>query len=364
MLLDALSRSFPVPRYLSTPAAGLDISDASIKWLELLPAKHGYRVASFGREPLESGIVVNGAVKNESALTEALRAVREKLTVSSAVHAALPEEGAYVFSMRIPEGSSRAQIISMVEFELEGRVPIPPAQAIYDFDIVPDHTGSPASEAAVVVFVRDLAEQYADVCASAGVELQSLEIEARSIGRAVSHPSGDGAHLVVDFGRDRTGFAVVKRGVPIFTTTVGVGGRALTDALSEHLKLDDEEEILRFKNEQGLVSAKGKEAGTEAAASIASALADEVLQHYRFWNSRRDERRERELPLESVMLLGGSANLFGLPDYIAGKVQAEVEVPNVWRNVCSFDEYIPPITRRASLQYATVIGLALRNYMV
>jgi Tfp pilus assembly PilM family ATPase len=59
--------------------------------------------------------------------------------------------------------------------------------------------------------------------------------------------------------------------------------------------------------------------------------------------------------------VGGSANLKGLADYIAGRAQAPCERGNVWRNVASFDEYIPPIDKRRSLQYATAIGLALRG---
>ena len=31
--------------------------------------------------------------------------------------------------------------------------------------------------------------------------------------------------------------------------------------------------------------------------------------------------------------------------------------------VCNFDEYILPINRRMSLQYATAVGLALRSFL-
>ena len=67
------------------------------------------------------------------------------------------------------------------------------------------------------------------------------------------------------------------------------------------------------------------------------------------------------MPVERVYLLGGSANLKGFPEYIAGKVHAQTERPDVWRNAFSFDDYIPPIDYRTSLQYATAIGLALRS---
>jgi Tfp pilus assembly PilM family ATPase len=69
-------------------------------------------------------------------------------------------------------------------------------------------------------------------------------------------------------------------------------------------------------------------------------------------------------PVSHVVLVGGSANLRGLPEYIAGRVQAPCVLGDIWDRVSDFDSYIPPIDRRTSLQYATAVGLALRPYTV
>src|SRR3989344_4606798 len=127
------SRWFPRPHVLLPPAAGIDISDASIKWIVLDEGSGGREVRSWGHESLPEGIVVNGVIKDVPALSNVLATVKVKAGVECA-HAALPEEAAYVFSMMVPEGSSRQQVLSMIEFELEDRVPIQPAVAVYDFD--------------------------------------------------------------------------------------------------------------------------------------------------------------------------------------------------------------------------------------
>lgn len=362
MFLQTFSRLFPTPHALYPPAAGLDITDASVKWLELAPHGESFRVLSYGFEPLPEGIVVNGVVEDVEGLAAALTSVRMKWKGHARAHAALPEEAAYVFSIHVPKGSSREHILSAIEFEFEGRVPLPIAQAVYDFDIVEEH-GAEGMEVSVAAFPKALANSYVEACALAGIELLSLELEARSIARAVCSPTSlSGAYLLADFGRNRTGFAILKHCIPIFTTTVNIGGRGLTEALMKKLSLS-EDGARAFKNEHGLVPGEGIAAGTESALALASAFADEVLQQYHFWNTRRNPLGEREVPLSGVLLVGGSANLRGLADYVSGRVQAPVERPNVWRNVCNFDEYIPPIERRASLQYATVIGLALRGHM-
>jgi type IV pilus assembly protein PilM len=361
-LSKGVTRWFPTPRLLLPRAAGIDISDSSIKWLSLAPESAGYRIDSWGEEPLQSGVVVNGAIQDVQALALALGKVKARLPGIHCAHAALPEEAAYVFSMHVPEETSREQTLRMIEFEFEGRVPIAPNASVYDFDVILKHDDGEGQEIAVAVFPRELAQSYTAAFDAAGITLLSLELEARSIARAVSSRAPDEPiTLLVDFGRARTGFAVLKRGIPIFTSTVEVGGDALTHALMEKQSLS-EGEVEVFKNEQGLLpESSAKSSGADPVTPVASALADEVARHYHYWDTRRNERGERVTPVSHVLLVGGSANLKGLTDFIAARVQAPAEIGDVWRHVYDFDQSIPPISRRRSLQYATATGLALRG---
>ncbi|MSU73998.1 hypothetical protein EXS56_02565 [Candidatus Kaiserbacteria bacterium] len=361
-LSHTLARWFPTPAMIYPPAAGIDISDASVKWLVLEPYKSRYRIASYGEIPIEAGVVVNGTIKNVEALAHALAETKKHLEGVACAHAALPEEAAYVFEMHVPEGTDHDQAISMIEFGFEGRVPIAPAAAVFDFDIIQKHDDGIGEDIGVAVFSRELAEAYVDAFDRAGIQLLSLEIGARSIARTISSDAPDEpVTLLVDFGRARTGFAVLKLGIPIFTSTVEVGGDMITNAVAEKLSLSPEE-TQTFKNEQGLFPDAGaKSPGMEAIVGTASALADEVARHYHYWDTRRNEKGERMTPVGRVVLVGSSANLKGLSDYIAGRVQAPTEVADIWRHVCNFDEYIPPLDRRESLQYATAAGLALRS---
>ena len=354
-----------MPRALLPRAAGFDISDASIKWLVLDGEPKSMRIHSYGQELLEEGVVVNGVVKDPSRLADALIRSKGSLKGIDCAHAALPEEAAYVFSMHVPEDSSHEQILRMIEFELEGRVPIAPAAAVYDFNVILRSAGG-GEEIGVAVFPRELAEAYVGAFSAAGIRLLSLEVEAGSIARAVSSGREDEpTTLLVDFGRARTGFAVLKRGIPIFTSTVSVGGEVMTRAVMQELSLSAEEAEV-FKDNKGLLVDRAdkraeKAPGIEALSSAASALADEVVRHYHYWDTRRDEHGERMTPIARVFLVGGTSNLRGLADYIAARVQAPTVRPDIWQNVCSFDEYIPPIDRPTSLQFATAVGLALRG---
>jgi Tfp pilus assembly PilM family ATPase len=213
------------------------------------------------------------------------------------------------------------------------------------------------------VFPKELAESYAEAFSIAGISLLSLEVEASSVARAVSDGEVEApVTLLVDFGTLRTGFAVLKRGIPIFTSTVTLGGESIDKAIVAKLSLSPEE-LETFKNEEGLFAKGGKNSpAVEILAGTVAALSDEIARHYHYWDTRRNDKGERMTPVERIYLLGGGANLKGIGDYIAGRVQVECIRPNVWQNVCSFDEYIPPIGRRDSLRFATAIGLALRSF--
>lgn len=358
----AFGRWFPTPSILAPQSAGIDISDSSVKWLVLAPLKGAHRIISWGDIPLPPNVVVGGVIQDVEALAETLAEVKKSLGGIAFAHAALPEEAAYVFSMHVPEGAARDQVLRMIEFEFEGRVPITPATAVYDFDVILKHDDGEGEEIGVSVFPRDLAESYVAAFEMAGITLVSLEVEARSIARAVARGEEDEPiTLLVDFGRARTGFAVLKRGVPIFTSTVEVGGDGITKALMEKCSMTAEE-AEAFRNEKGLRAESGeKSEEMQVVMGTAAALADEVMRHFHYWDTRRNERGERMTPVGQILFVGGSANLRGLTDYIAARVQAPTACANVWRHICDFNEYIPPIDRRQSLQFATAVGLALRT---
>ncbi len=357
----ALLRYFPAPKLLIPRTAGIDITDGSVKWVALTPDSHGFMVHAYGDLSLQSGVVIGGVVRDISRLAAVLVEVRKKLGNITHVHAALPEEGAYVFSMRIPAGVRDEEVVHMVEFELDGRVPIPVSEAVYDYDVI-GKTSEGETEIGVVAFSRELVEGYASAFKSAGFSLLSLEIEARSAGRAVTALQEEkSVTLLVDTGKQRTGFAILKNGIPIFTSTVDVGGGDMTRIVMDGLHLSEKEALL-FKNEHGLLASDDASLPIrKQLESVADAIAQEVSRHYRFWDTRRNEHGERVTPVGQIYLVGGNGNLRGLTEFIASKVHAPTERPNIWRNVLSFDDHIPPIDRRTSLQFVTAVGLALRG---
>ena len=61
-MMEILSRIFPPPRYLQMPALGMDISDRSLKFVEILEKGGALRLGRFGKRTLPEGLIEAGEI--------------------------------------------------------------------------------------------------------------------------------------------------------------------------------------------------------------------------------------------------------------------------------------------------------------
>ncbi len=369
--VERLLRSFPVPSHIAMPAVGLDVSDHSVKFLELIQHKNGFRVGRFATEEIPEGIIVGGTIARRDALRDVLSAFRQKHNLSF-VRASLPEEPGYIFTTQVPAVSSD-ETRSLLTFKLEEHVPIAPKDAVADYDVVMSDavTGVPATQhiVAVSVFPEKFAQDYADLLHTAGLTPVSLEIEAQAIARSVI-PNGDSdTCMVIDLGRMRSGLSVATGGIVRFTTTIETGGDALSAAIKQALPNATEEDIVRIKNDEGLAHHDNAEVKA-AMEKFTETLRASIEKYYLYWQTHKDVKDGQKEPhtdmlgnqtIRKIILAGGYANLAGLPEYLARELRVKTVRANVWGNAFSVDDYIPPITYRDSLSYASAIGLALHR---
>ncbi len=350
---------FAPPKFLTMPAIGIDVSDCSIKYAELFLTHSGYRLGRYGNIPLQSGIVEGGRIVNQVDLANALDKLRQEHNLSF-VRAALPEEQIYFFRARFPNGS-RETLRSTIELALEEHVPIPAADAVFDFEIV--DSSETDADVAVTVATTNTVESYSDAFRAAGLTLLSLELEANSIARSVVKMDDSSAHLIVDFGEARTGVSIVCNGDVCMTSTVSVGGEMLTDAISRHLKLSLIE-AENLKREFGLQKNSEHEELFAILLTNIAILRDEINKHLIYWHTHPDESGTPRPEITKILLLGGDSNLPGLPEYLSASLRIVVEIGDVWTNVSLPERGIPELSRADSLGYATAIGLALyqENY--
>ena len=73
MRLPNLSRFFPVPKYIEPSILGLDISDRSLKFAELVLKDGHLELEKFGSRVIPEGLIKSGEIINKDALIEYLK---------------------------------------------------------------------------------------------------------------------------------------------------------------------------------------------------------------------------------------------------------------------------------------------------
>ena len=143
--------------------------------------------------------------------------------------------------------------------------------------------------------------------------------------------------------------------VPVFTSSVPLSSQMMTDAISKNMGLPFEE-AERLKIQEGLGSLSTPSPQMDAVRPILENLAKEIERSMDFYFStlRYSDR------LDAVIFCGGGANTKGMLPFFSRRLRQNVEFGNPWMNL-RLGNIVPPITRERSVQYSTVIGLALRG---
>jgi type IV pilus assembly protein PilM len=361
-VLGTLQKLFPPPTYITLPSIGVDISDTSLKYVAF-EREHSHDIdltlKKWGDINVPEGVVERGNVHDKGVLVNVLREVK-KQTGAEYVNVSLPEERAYLFETTIPKRTPRKDIRGLLEFRLEENVPLSPRDAYFDFTMVGTDEETGDYRVAVAVYAQDTINNYYEACIEAELLPISFEIEAQAIARSTIPRGITDACMIVDFGKTRMGVGIVYHGVLMYTSTIDVSGEQLSAAMRHVLGDRPESELTTWKNTKGIVATPDNRDVAKALEEIMKGMVDELGVRMHYWHTRKIDRGERQI--QKILLCGGSANLWGLPEYLTDALNIPTERARVWQNAFSLETFVPPITRKYSYGYATAIGLALRGF--
>lgn len=352
----------PPPDYLRMPILCLDLSDKSLKYMELRRKNGALSVGRFGIYALEEGMIEGGEIKQKEKLISFLKPIKEKLKTEIVI-ASLPEEKVFLSRIKFPL-MDEYRIKEALSLQLDEYVPLSAAEAIFDYDII----NKPAENKEqthlhlnLAAFPKSFVESYRDVFFGAGFVPAAFEMEAQAFARAVVPEEEIGSIMIVDFGRSRTTFAIVSNSKVQFATTIALAGEEIEKTFITQLKIG-RPQVEAAKRDIGLIKRKGNEALFESLKPIVSVIKDEAAKQAAYWESR-NEVGEKNEKISKIILCGGESTLAGLPEFLSYELKIKAELGNPWINVASFENYIPEIEARDSLAYSTVIGLALRQWI-
>jgi len=348
---------FPIPNFFAAPSFGLDISDESIKYVELIETRRGLGLGRYGEKDIPAGIIESGKIKDPKRMQEIMTALRKEAGMKS-VRVSLPEEQVYLFNHNL-EKSGIEDIRESIELVLEEHIPINAEDAIFDYEIIKDNPQSLEIEVATIP--KNVIEEYLSIFESSNIRVQSFELEAQAISRSIIKDGDEETYMIVDFGKNRTGIFIVSRGIVMFTSTLDIGGSTLTNMIAKNFNISIEE-AEKLKQTSGLMrNTENKEIFPVLLNSV-SVLRDEIVKHLLYWQTHKNEKGENNPPIKKIILCGRASNLPGICDYFSISTKHKVEMANVWTNVLDTNQSTPAVNFGESLGLSTAIGLALGDF--
>jgi type IV pilus assembly protein PilM len=357
---------------LKTEAFGLDISDLSLKIAALKRQNKFFNLASFREEEIKQGIVKEGEIKDEVALTKIIKEALKKITgeklKTKYVVASLPEEKAFLQVIRLPK-MSEEDLKSAVVFEAENYIPLPVDQVYLDYQIVrPLSNHLDHLDVLLAALPKTTVDPYLACLKSSGLKPKALEIESLAIGRAlIKSEISPSSTLLIDLGATRTSFIVYSGSSLRFTSSIPVSCQHFTQMVSKALNISlSEAEKLKIK--YGLVpDAKPQKGQASIFEILIPALVDLVQQikkHLDYYQSHsfHEHLISGDKGISKIMLCGGGANLKGFPEFLSDQLKIKIVLGNPWANILPENKKeTVQLPLGESLRYATALGLALRG---
>jgi type IV pilus assembly protein PilM len=339
---------------------GLDLSDLSVKVVQLDREGNKDKILSFGSCPIPLGSVVDGEIiKKEnvvSAIREAIKKAGPKKIKTKSVTCSLPETKAFLRIVSIPK-MGEEETKEAIKWEIEANIPLPLDQVYYDWQELDKKVSKdPNKEDILVVAVaKKVVDQVVEVLGQAGLSPEGMEIESIAQARSFLDEKSDKTTLIIDLGDRRTSFSISSGNVPCFTCSVPLSSQSMTDAISKGLSVSFEE-AEKIKIAEGIGSPAKNDLIFRQVKPVLENLVSELEKSMDFFLTGLRYADS----IDKVVICGGGANTNGIIPYLSKRLDKEIELGNPWTNI-NIGKKLPLIDRSKSVQYSTAIGLALKG---
>lgn len=333
-----LARTFPVPKLLSLSDVSVSILDGKLSFFELKKSKSKFYPVAYGVLPYPQ---IRLDKLDENKKTEAISALKSfsKTHRYNYVHAIIHEGDVYVFRLTLPT-VNQSELRSAIESVLEENVPVPLAEAIFEYDIISRDMMRGETTLAVSVVSEKIIGSYIDLFSSGGLTPISFETEARALSRSLFAPGNEEIAIILAINQHHSVVSIVERGKAVFSSSIEVGSHDIDQAV---IKTADKE---------------NNDAVFDASLPVFSVIHDELAKVLAFWKTQ--EKKIKEFKNISRIVLSGSSSLSpNFARYISLSFKLPTEVGSVWKNVLSPEEYLPNLSREDSLNYGVLIGTLL-----
>lgn len=346
------------------PLLGVDISSTAVKVLEFSKSKDGYRVESYGVEPLPTNAVIEKNIQDAEiqAVAEALRRAIKK-SGTRVKNAAVAVAGSSVITKKIlmPASYKDDALEQQIYAEADQYIPYPLDEVFLDFEVLGEAPNNPESVEVLLAASRsENVSTRTTVIELAGLKPEIVDVEAYTMENAytliteqVPDYGVDKTTAIVDIGATMTSLNVIEDGKLVYTREQPFGGKQLTEEIMRRYGLSFED-AGRVKKEGGLP----ENYEPEVLEPFKQTMAQQVGRFLQFFYSSSEHEH-----VDYIALAGGCSSIPGVAELVESNLGIHAGVADPFINVKTAGRVPRQRLTNDAPSLMIACGLALRGVM-
>jgi len=225
---------------------GVDLGAHSIKVCELSGTTGNFKLERFGVFTLSEAALIEDEVQKSSEIIEGIQEAIKSAGIKSKT-ACIGLFGPNTMTKRLnaPEGT-KEEIEDHIMWEAEQYITFGADESEIDFSIIGENEGG-GKDAIVAAAKTDVVNSFLLLLKEAKINAKLIDLNVLALSNTfeeifkkniVEYSTGT---LILDFGAQSTKIIVYKRGGPIFTKEIAVGGGLITEEIQRQMGVSYEE---------------------------------------------------------------------------------------------------------------------------
>jgi type IV pilus assembly protein PilM len=337
---------------------GVDIGAHSIKVCEVGGSIGKLKIERFGTFMLSEAALIEDEVQKPSEIVDGILEAFKSAGIKSK-SVCLGLFGPYTMTKRlnVPEGT-KDEIEDHIMWEAEQYITFGAEESQISFDIIGDNEGG-GKDAIVAAAKNEVVENFSTLLKNAKLGVKVVDLNVIALSNVFEQCAGDDLEeysqgtLLLDFGAQSTKIIVYKRGGPIFTKEIAIGGGLITEEIQRQMGVsyEEAEDLKTSTDDNGNLP--------EEIMSIINIQLEqqisEVRKNINFYVTQGSAEK-----VNFCFITGGSSLLPGLAEKLTATTGIDVQRLDILKSFKIDERKIDNPDHFAAVA-AVVIGLAMRK---
>lgn len=337
---------------------GVDIGAHSIKVCEVGGSIGKLKIERFGTFMLSEAALIEDEVQKPSEIVDGiLEAFKSAGIKSKSVCLGLFGPNTMTKRLNVPEGT-KDEIEDHIMWEAEQYITFGAEESQISFDIIGDNEGG-GKDAIVAAAKNEVVENFSTLLKNAKLGVKVVDLNVIALSNVFEQCAGDDLEeysqgtLLLDFGAQSTKIIVYKRGGPIFTKEIAIGGGLITEEIQRQMGVsyEEAEDLKTSTDDNGNLP--------EEIMSIINIQLEqqisEVRKNINFYVTQGSAEK-----VNFCFITGGSSLLPGLAEKLTATTGIDVQRLDILKSFKIDERKIDNPDHFAAVA-AVVIGLAMRK---